>query len=169
VLDALPVSQPASTASVASFDREHRDHEHLEIACDSRAGMIGVIAVHSSALGPALGGIRRAAYPSLQAAVTDALRLSRAMTLKNSLAGLPLGGGKSVIVDAGGVIQVGGEHLGWTTAEIEATLQRSIDLAGSILKQAVASGTDPLERALDLAGQRLRESTQACETCPQSR
>lgn len=76
------------------------EHEHVEIVSEPRAGLLGVIAVHSTALGPAMGGVRRADYPSLQDAIEDALRLSAAMTVKSSLAGLPLGGGKSVIVDA---------------------------------------------------------------------
>lgn len=76
------------------------DHELVRVVRDEQAGLLAVIAIHSTALGPAMGGVRRRAYPSLDDAVADALRLSAAMTLKNSVAGLPLGGGKSVIVDA---------------------------------------------------------------------
>lgn len=94
------MSQAISTGTVAALDRDYQSHEQLEICSDDHAGLLAVIAVHSTTLGPAMGGVRRAHYPSLEAAVTDALRLSRAMTLKNSLAGLPLGGGKSVIIDA---------------------------------------------------------------------
>jgi ferredoxin--NADP+ reductase len=76
------------------------DHELVRVVRDADAGLIAVIAVHSTALGSAMGGVRRCAYGSLEEAVDDALRLSAAMTLKNSAAGLPLGGGKSVILDA---------------------------------------------------------------------
>jgi glutamate dehydrogenase/leucine dehydrogenase len=76
------------------------DHELVRVVRDEQAGLLAVVAVHSTALGPSMGGVRRRAYASLDEAVTDALRLSAAMTLKNSAAGLPLGGGKSVIVDA---------------------------------------------------------------------
>ena len=76
-------------------------HELVRIVRDDEAGLLAVIAIHSTVLGPAMGGVRRLGYPSVDDAVYDALRLSAAMTLKNSAAGLPLGGGKSVIVDAG--------------------------------------------------------------------
>lgn len=89
------------TAVTGALDAEHAKHEHLEVARDPATGTITIVAVHCTALGPAMGGVRRTAYPSLDAAILDALRLSHAMTLKNSLAVLPLGGGKSVIVDAG--------------------------------------------------------------------
>src|SRR4029079_11134942 len=65
---------------------------------DSPSGLRAIIAIHSTALGPALGGTRFYPYASEEAAVADALRLSRAMTYKNSLAGLDLGGGKAVII-----------------------------------------------------------------------
>src|SRR6185312_10491727 len=69
---------------------------------DPDTSLEGVIAIHSTVLGPALGGLRLRPYPGGMAeALDDALRLSRAMTLKASAAGLDLGGGKSVIVDNG--------------------------------------------------------------------
>ena len=73
-------------------------HELLLACEDEGAGYRGVVAVHSTALGPAVGGARFLGYASREEAVTDALRLSRGMTYKNALAGLPLGGGKSVII-----------------------------------------------------------------------
>ncbi len=60
-----------------------------------------MIAVDDTTLGPALGGVRWKAYPSEAAAATEASRLAAAMTLKNAAAGLPYGGGKSVILDDG--------------------------------------------------------------------
>lgn len=73
-------------------------HEELVVASDPSCGYRGIIAVHSTALGPALGGTRFWQYDSDEAAITDALRLSRGMTYKNAVAGLDLGGGKSVIL-----------------------------------------------------------------------
>ena len=57
-----------------------------------------IIAVHDTTLGPGLGGIRMWTYPSDEAALTDVLRLSEGMTYKNALAGLDLGGGKTVVM-----------------------------------------------------------------------
>lgn len=76
---------------------EQFGHEQLTVCRDPAAAYVGVIAVHSTALGPAVGGTRLWHYPSLAGAIVDALRLSRGMTFKNALAGLPFGGGKSVL------------------------------------------------------------------------
>lgn len=81
------------------FDRlAEMGHEEIVMASDPSCGYRGIIAVHSTALGPALGGTRFWQYSSDEAAITDALRLSRGMTYKNAVAGLDLGGGKSVIL-----------------------------------------------------------------------
>ncbi|MBA3240700.1 MAG: Glu/Leu/Phe/Val dehydrogenase [Acidobacteria bacterium] len=74
------------------------EHERLLLGSDPSVGYRGVIAIHSTALGPAVGGTRFWNYASEAEAVTDALRLSRGMTYKNALAGIPFGGGKSVII-----------------------------------------------------------------------
>jgi leucine dehydrogenase len=63
-----------------------------------RSGLFTIVAVHSTVRGPALGGCRMWAYEDARAAIRDAMRLSRAMTYKNAVAGLPLGGGKGVIM-----------------------------------------------------------------------
>jgi leucine dehydrogenase len=68
------------------------------LAEDAAAGYQGIIAVHSTALGPAVGGTRLWRYANVEEALNDALRLARGMTYKNALAGLPFGGGKSVIL-----------------------------------------------------------------------
>jgi leucine dehydrogenase len=73
-------------------------HELLLTCEDEASGYRGVIAIHSTRLGPAVGGARFWDYASEEEAITDALRLSRGMTYKNALAGLPLGGGKSVVI-----------------------------------------------------------------------
>ena len=73
-------------------------HELVLIGRDDAVGYHGIIAIHSTALGPAVGGTRFWNYDSEEEALTDALRLSRGMTYKSALAGLPLGGGKSIII-----------------------------------------------------------------------
>ena len=73
-------------------------HEQLVLCNDSSAGYRGIVAIHSTVLGPALGGTRFWNYASDEDAITDALRLARGMTYKNAVAGLNLGGGKSVII-----------------------------------------------------------------------
>lgn len=73
-------------------------HEQVVLASDEATGLRAIIAIHSTALGPALGGTRFHAYPDDVAALDDVLRLSRAMSYKNALAGLPHGGGKAVIL-----------------------------------------------------------------------
>jgi leucine dehydrogenase len=73
-------------------------HEQLVVCQDSASGYRGIIAIHSTVLGPALGGTRFWSYASDEDAIVDALRLARGMTYKNAVAGLNLGGGKSVII-----------------------------------------------------------------------
>jgi len=81
------------------FDHAEFDHhEALHFITDVSTGLRAIIAVHSTALGPAAGGCRRWSYPSESDALTDALRLSRGMTYKNAVAELPFGGGKAVIL-----------------------------------------------------------------------
>ncbi len=74
------------------------DHEELLVRRGRRSGVYCIVAVHSTARGPALGGCRMWRYDDSRAAVRDALRLSRAMTYKSAVAGNPLGGGKGVIM-----------------------------------------------------------------------
>jgi leucine dehydrogenase len=73
-------------------------HEEIVLCSDPSCGYRGIIAVHSTRLGPALGGTRFWTYASDEEAIVDALRLSRGMTYKNAVAGLSLGGGKSIII-----------------------------------------------------------------------
>lgn len=73
-------------------------HEEIVFGFDPVSGLKTIIAIHSTALGPALGGTRFYPYDSEDKAVTDVLRLSRGMTLKAAAAGLDLGGGKAVII-----------------------------------------------------------------------
>jgi leucine dehydrogenase len=73
-------------------------HEDIHFFADEKSGLKAIIAIHSTHLGPAGGGARFWHYAQGEEAVTDALRLSRGMSYKNAMAGLPLGGGKSVIL-----------------------------------------------------------------------
>ena len=72
-------------------------HEEVVVRRGDRSGLYLVVAVHSTALGPALGGARLWPYHALGDAIADALRLSEAMTYKAAAAGLDLGGGKAVL------------------------------------------------------------------------
>ena len=75
-----------------------RGHEEVVFGSDPASGLKSIIAIHSTALGPALGGTRFFPYASEDEALTDVLRLSQAMALKAAAAGLDLGGGKAVII-----------------------------------------------------------------------
>ena len=79
---------------LADFDA----HEELHFVTDETCGLKAIIAIHSTHLGPAAGGARFWHYAKDEDALVDALRLSRGMSYKNAMAGLPLGGGKTVIL-----------------------------------------------------------------------
>lgn len=74
------------------------NHESVHLFDDAKTGLQAIIAIHSTHRGPAAGGTRFWHYADKQAAVTDALRLSRGMSYKNAMADLPAGGGKAVIL-----------------------------------------------------------------------
>src|SRR3954462_13121969 len=73
-------------------------HEQVLLSNDPSCGYLGIVAIHDTTLGPALGGTRFWQYESTDEAIVDALRLSRGMTYKSAVAGINLGGGKSVII-----------------------------------------------------------------------
>lgn len=83
----------AEASKLAAFD----NHEQIWCGRDADRGLTAIVAIHNTKLGPALGGTRLWPH-SFEAAVTDALRLSRGMTYKSAVASLPLGGGKAVII-----------------------------------------------------------------------
>ncbi len=85
------------TPNIRSFPGFEK-HQQVIQAIDKDTGLHAIIAIHSSHRGPALGGCRFWTYKTKEEAIIDALRLSHSMTLKAALAGLPLGGGKSVII-----------------------------------------------------------------------
>ena len=116
------------------FEHPEFDHHEDVVFChDAETGLVGIIAIHSTALGPAAGGCRMYPYASIDDALTDVLRLSRGMSYKNSAAGLPLGGGKCVIVadptrpDKADLLRAMAEHvqtLGgryWTAIDVGMT------------------------------------------------
>ncbi len=78
--------------------RAYDDHEQIVFCRDVESGLKAIISIHSTALGPSVGGCRMWEYNSDEGALIDALRLSRGMSYKNALAGLKMGGGKSVII-----------------------------------------------------------------------
>jgi leucine dehydrogenase len=125
------------------------EHERVLFARDEASGYRGIIAIHSTRLGPALGGARFWNYASEADALTDVLRLSRGMTYKNALAGLPFGGGKSIIIGDNRTLEreqlfrahgrfvesLGGSYLtaedvGTTTADMEFVLRETPHVAG---------------------------------------
>src|SRR5215212_10819377 len=98
-MSSLATIDATSTGSLALFDTmAEMGHEQVVMCHDKSSGYRGVIAIHDTTLGPALGGARFWHYASDEEAIIDALRLSRGMTYKNAVAGLNLGGGKSVII-----------------------------------------------------------------------
>lgn len=127
------------------------EHEGVTLHRDPDAGYTGILAIHSTTLGPAVGGTRLWSYPGLAAAVADALRLSRGMSYKNALAGLPFGGGKAVIlgppphdpaartrlfrahgraIESLGGRFVTGEDVGTTPADMETIARETGHVAG---------------------------------------
>ena len=84
----------AETAALPGFD----GHEQVWLGRDTERGLEAIVAVHTTVLGPALGGTRIWPHVTFAAGVTDALRLSRGMSFKSAIAGLALGGGKAVII-----------------------------------------------------------------------
>ena len=129
---------------------EFDDHEQVVFCRDADSGLKAIIAIHNSNRGPALGGCRMWPYGSDDEALTDVLRLSRGMTYKSALAGLPFGGGKSVIIgDSHGmksealfhamgrfVESLGGryviaEDVGISVADVEAMARETRHVAGT--------------------------------------
>jgi leucine dehydrogenase len=90
---AVKISEDGVTGQMFTYD-----HEEVLFCNDNATGLKAIIAIHNTVLGPSLGGCRIWKYNNEQEALTDVLRLSRGMTYKASVAGLNLGGGKSVII-----------------------------------------------------------------------
>ncbi|MES2498422.1 MAG: Glu/Leu/Phe/Val dehydrogenase dimerization domain-containing protein [Pseudomonadota bacterium] len=97
------------------------DHEGVHLFRDAASGLTAVIALHSTHLGPGAGGTRFWHYADPSDAITDVLRLSRGMSFKNAMAGLPMGGGKGVIL---------ADSLRTKTPEMLAAFGRAVDSLG---------------------------------------
>jgi len=114
------------------------DHEQVVFVSEPKSGLKAIIAVHNTNLGPAMGGCRMWSYVNEAAAVNDVLRLSRGMTYKNAVAGLPIGGGKSVII--------GNPKIDKTPALFEA-LGEALERLGGRYVTAEDIGTSPADMA----------------------
>ena len=115
------------------FDtREFDGHELVVFGHDARTGLRAIIAIHSTALGPAAGGCRMWPYATTAVAMADVLRLSRGMSYKNAMAGLPLGGGKAVII---------GDSRKAKTAELFEAFGRLVESLGGRYVTAEDVGT----------------------------
>ena len=111
-------------------------HESVNAFFDEKTGLKCIIAVHSTARGPAAGGCRMWPYASADLALDDALRLSRAMSYKNAMADIPLGGGKAVII--------GDSRTQKTPALFEA-FGRAVDALGGRYWTAEDVGVSPAD------------------------
>lgn len=112
---------------------EFDNHEQVVFVRDKESDLKAIIAVHNTHLGPALGGCRMWPYTSDEAALTDVLRLSRGMTYKSAVAGLPLGGGKCVII---------GDHRKDKSPQLLHALGRAIEGLSGAYISAEDSGTN---------------------------
>ncbi len=94
---ARPEAQGGTASGVLARMSAH-GHEEVVFASDPASGYRAIVAIHSTRIGPALGGTRMWAYATEDEALTDALRLSEGMTYKAAAAGVPFGGGKAVLI-----------------------------------------------------------------------
>lgn len=123
-------------------------HEQVAFCSDPDTGLRAIIALHDTALGPGLGGTRFHPYPSMDHALADVLRLSRAMSSKNALAGLDHGGGKAVII--------GNPHTD-KTPELLRTYGRFVESLGGRYVTACDVGTYVAD--MDVVGEETRWAT----------
>ena len=150
---------------------DHELQECLHVINDEATGVTGVIALHSTALGPAAGGCRLWHYADQAALVADAVRLARGMSYKNALAGLPFGGGKAVLQRPAGaydrktmfrvfgdaVAALGGsyvtaEDVGTTVADMHTVREHTPHVAGLDVFPGMAGGDPSPWTALGVFG-----------------
>ncbi len=127
--------QSSSTENMREIPVE-AEHERVVLWSDESSGYRGLIAIHSTALGPAVGGTRFWNYASDEFAKLDALRLSRGMSYKNALAGLPFGGGKAVII---------GDHRLLDREQIFRAHGKFVEMLGGRYITAEDVGTTPAD------------------------
>ena len=138
------------------------DHEAVHFFHDVKTGLSAIVALHSTHLGPGAGGTRFWHYENRETAVTDVLRLSRGMSFKNAMAGLPLGGGKAVIladrnrtktpemlaafgrmIESLGGQYVTAEDVGITAADMVALTKETKYVSGLPVSNSGEAGGDP--------------------------
>ncbi len=138
------------------------EHERVELVHDRASGLTAILALHSTHLGPGAGGTRFWHYRDPADGMRDALRLSRGMSYKNAMAGLPVGGGKGVIladaartktpamlaaygdaIEALGGRYVCAEDVGMTEADMVAISHRTAHVTGLPSGDGTAAGGDP--------------------------
>lgn len=143
-------------------EADYDEHELVQLVHDVRSGLTAIVALHSTHLGPGAGGTRFWHYADPAAAMRDVLRLSRGMSYKNAMAGLPMGGGKAVIladvaktktpamlaafgdaVEALGGRYVTAEDVGISEADMVAIAGRTAFVSGLPAAGAHAAGGDP--------------------------
>jgi valine dehydrogenase (NAD+) len=166
--------QRAPSRRVGATPLRDDDHEQIVIRQDPDTGLRFIVAVHSTVLGPALGGMRLKSYPGgLMEALEDVMCLARTMTLKASAAGLDLGGGKAVMIDDGrpdlrearltgaaGVIEeLGGayvtaEDIGTTTADMDHMARFTRFCVGRSVRNGGGGDPSPLTAATVLEATR---------------
>jgi len=138
------------------------DHEMVHVVRDRASGLMAIIAVHSTHLGPGAGGTRFWHYPDPKDGLRDVLRLSRGMSYKNAMAGLPMGGGKAVIladeartktpamleafgdaIEGLGGRYVTAEDVGISEADMVAVSKRTSHVSGLPVSGEGSAGGDP--------------------------
>ena len=143
-------------------EADYDGHELVQLVHDAKSGLTAIIALHSTYLGPGAGGTRFWHYAEPADAVRDVLRLSRGMSFKNAMAGLPMGGGKAVIladankaktpamlgafgdaVEALGGRYVTAEDVGISEADMVAIATRTDFVSGLPVEGHEAAGGDP--------------------------
>lgn len=141
---------------------DYDDHELVQLVHDRASGLTAIIALHSTHLGPGAGGTRFWHYADPAAGMRDVLRLSRGMSYKNAMAGLPMGGGKAVIladsrktktpamlaafgdaVEALGGRYVTAEDVGISESDMVAIARRTAFVSGLPVAGEGAAGGDP--------------------------
>ena len=169
VVGSNPIGRPIrahakALASVSAFWTlpDFDEHELVQLVHDRASGLTAILALHSTHLGPGAGGTRFWHYGDPEDAMRDALRLSRGMSYKNAMAGLPMGGGKGVIlagadriktpdmlaafgdaIEALGGRYVCAEDVGMTEADMVAISKRTQHVTGLPSADESKSGGDP--------------------------
>ena len=168
----MTIATPPPASAIPALHED--DHEQVVIRQDPETGLRFIVAVHSTALGPSLGGMRLRRYPGgMREALEDVLALSRTMTLKAAAAGLDLGGGKSVMLDDGrtelrearlvaaaGVIDsldgayITAEDIGTTTSDMDLMAGHSRYVVGRSRERG--GGGDPSPATAETVFQAIR-------------